>query len=80
MRARPSAAFGRAQEDAGQVSQIRYGEFLDVFETRDDGFAWVQNRTDRYVGYVPARDTFSEEISDLTLRVSALANFYLSRA
>jgi len=25
--------------DARQTSQIRYGEFLDVFEVRDDGFA-----------------------------------------
>jgi hypothetical protein len=33
--------------DAPQISQVRYGEFLDVFEIRDDGFAWVQNRSDR---------------------------------
>lgn len=61
--------------DAKQVSQIRYGEFLDVFETRKDGFAWVQNRRDRYVGYIPANDAFSDEIGDLSQRVSALSTF-----
>ena len=61
--------------DAGQVSQIRYGEFLDVFETRDDGFAWVQNRTDRYVGYLPLEDTFSDHIADLSTRVVELRTF-----
>ena len=44
-------------------------------EMRDDGFAWVQNRTDRYVGYIPSRHTFSEEIADLSHRVSALSTF-----
>jgi len=61
--------------DAKQTSQIRYGEFLDVFEERADGFAWVQNRTDRYVGYIPSQNTFSEEIADLALRVKALSTF-----
>jgi len=61
--------------DAGQVSQIRYGEFLDVFEMRKDGFAWVQNRADRYVGYVPVDDVLSEEIADLSSRISALQTF-----
>ena len=61
--------------DAGMVSQIRYGEFLDVFEMRADGFAWVQNRTDRYVGYIPCEDAFSEHISDLSNRVTALRTY-----
>src|SRR5579871_4834244 len=52
--------------DARLVSQIRYGEFLDVFEIRDDGFAWVQNRRDRYMGYMPAEDVLSEDIADLS--------------
>lgn len=57
------------------VSQIRYGEFVDVFEMRADGFAWVQNRMDRYVGYMPAADVFSEEIADLSHRVCVLSSF-----
>src|ERR1039458_6779057 len=49
--------------NAQQISQIRYGEFLDVFELRADGFAWVQNRTDRYVGYIPAEGALSDKIA-----------------
>ncbi len=61
--------------NARQVSQIRYGEFLDVFETRDDGFAWVQNRTDRYVGYILSKDVLSDEIGALSNRVGTLTTF-----
>jgi len=61
--------------NAKQVSQIRYGEFLDVFETRVDGIAWVQNRTDRYVGYIPVEDVLIDTIADLSHRVQALQTF-----
>lgn len=62
--------------DARQISQIRYGEFIDVFEMRDDGFAWVQNRSDRYVGYVPAAaDDLGDSIAMLSNRVAALRTF-----
>ena len=61
--------------DARQVSQIRYGEFVDVFETRPDGFAWVQNRTDHYVGYRPAEETLIDEIADRSHRITALTTF-----
>ena len=61
--------------NARQVSQIRYGEFLDVFEMRKDGFAWVQNRTDRYVGYLPAEGAFNEQIADLSNRINVLRTF-----
>ncbi|MER2519178.1 MAG: NlpC/P60 family protein [Bdellovibrionales bacterium] len=57
------------------VSQIRYGEFIDVFETRNDGYVWVQNRTDRYVGYMPSENTMSEEIADLSSRIGILKTF-----
>jgi cell wall-associated NlpC family hydrolase len=60
---------------AKQVSQIRYGEFLDVFEVRKDGYAWVQNRADRYVGYLPPQHRLSEDIADLSTRVSVLRTF-----
>jgi len=66
--------------DARQTSQIRYGEFLDVFEVRDDGFAWVQNRTDRYVGYIPAEGALSEEIAALSYRVGVMQTFVYPEA
>jgi cell wall-associated NlpC family hydrolase len=64
--------------DARQVSEIRYGEFLDVFElpgSAREGFAWVQNRSDRYVGYIPFVEALSEQIADLSSRISALRTF-----
>jgi cell wall-associated NlpC family hydrolase len=66
--------------DARQVSQVRYGEFLDVFEKRKDGFAWVQNRADRYVGYIPMDGVLSEEIADLSSRVYTLQTFVYPEA
>lgn len=61
--------------DARQISQIRYGEFVDVFETRDDGFLWVQNRSDHYVGYAPNTGHWGESIAMLSNRVTALRTF-----
>jgi cell wall-associated NlpC family hydrolase len=63
------------RKDSRLVSQIRYGEFLDVFEMAGNGFAWVQNRADRYVGYMPALDAFSEQIADLSNRINVLRTF-----
>lgn len=63
---------------ARQVSEIRYGEFLDVFELPQDaktGLAWVQNRNDRYVGYLKDLEALSEKIADLSSRISALRTF-----
>lgn len=61
--------------DAARLSEIRYGEFLDVLELRDDGFAWAQNRNDRCVGYIDAEGTLSQTIAAMMNRVSALATF-----
>lgn len=55
-----------------RVSEIRYGEILDVFEERKDGFAWVQNRYDRYVGYIPAVNALSDELTQFSSRVNVL--------
>ncbi|MDD4615805.1 MAG: NlpC/P60 family protein [Alphaproteobacteria bacterium] len=63
------------RQDAGQISQVRYGEFLDVFETREDGFLWAQNRTDRYVGYIPNAGAWGESIAMMSNRVTALCTF-----
>lgn len=62
-------------ETARQINQIRYGEYVDVFETRADGFLWIQNRTDRYVGYVRNADCWGESIAMLSNRVTALRTF-----
>jgi len=62
-------------ESAQRVSEVRYGEFLDVFEERKDGFCWVQNRSDRYVGYIPSVEVLSEAIASLSNRISALQTF-----
>ena len=61
--------------DARQVSQIRFGEFLDVFEMREDGFAWVQNRADNYVGYIPYENALRDVIADLSHRITVLSSF-----
>ncbi len=64
--------------DAKLVSEVRYGEFLDVFElpaAKSDGFAWVQNRSDRYVGYMPFVEALSEQIADLSSRINVLRTY-----
>lgn len=37
---------------AMQTSELLYGETVTLYDRRE-GWAWVQNRTDGYVGYVP---------------------------
>lgn len=39
--------------DARQGSELLFGESVNVFETKD-GWAWLQNETDGYVGYAAA--------------------------
>lgn len=63
--------FSKPDEHSSRVSEIRYGEFLDVFETRDDGFSWVQNRIDRSVGYLRTEGAFQETIAAQINKVSA---------
>ncbi len=63
---------------AKRVSEIRYGEFLDVFELPEgnkSGFAWVQNRSDHYVGYIADVEVLNENIVDLSSRISVLRTF-----
>lgn len=67
-------------EFAPRCSEIKYGEFIDVIELREDGFAWVQNRSDRYVGYISASGTMSDEISALSHRVRVPHTFVYSAA
>jgi cell wall-associated NlpC family hydrolase len=63
------------REGAERVSEIRYGEFLDVFETRSDGFLWIQNRADHYVGYIRDLHVLNESIASLSNRIKALSSF-----
>ena len=66
LRLRPDA---RAPLD----SQLLFGEEVLVF-AEADGWAWVQNKTDRYVGYV-GREALSDEVHAPTHVVSALRTF-----
>ncbi len=61
--------------DARRISEIRYGEFLKVVEERADGFAWVQNCSDHYVGYIKNDGALSEEIASLSNRIIVLHAF-----
>lgn len=61
--------------DSHRLSEIRYGEFLDVIELRDDGFAWVQNRNDRYVGYIWSEGTLSQTIAAMMNRINVPHTF-----
>lgn len=58
-----------------RLSEVRYGEFMDVFEQREDGFAWVQNRMDRFVGYIPSNGALNQAIAALMNRICVLHTF-----
>jgi cell wall-associated NlpC family hydrolase len=55
-------------------SQLLCGEAVTVYD-ETDGWAWVQNGTDGYVGYVAA-DALSGDIHQPTHRVTALRSFH----
>ncbi|HIP79388.1 MAG TPA: peptidase P60 [Kiloniellaceae bacterium] len=65
----------RREPDAGSGldSQLLFGETVTVFDEAD-GWAWVQNRTDGYVGYVESA-ALGEAPSPPTHRVTALRSF-----
>lgn len=67
--------FSAPATTAHQVSELKYGEFLDIIEFRSDGYLWVQNRTDRYVGYVKDDLILSEQISPQNWRISVPHTF-----
>lgn len=64
------AMFSTPQPQAAMSSELRVGEFVDVFE-RVNGIAWVQNRSDHYVGYV-AEAGLAETIADPAWRIANL--------
>ncbi|WP_210485285.1 C40 family peptidase [Microvirga antarctica] len=59
--------------DAPVDTQALFGERVDVFDERD-GWAWVQLRADRYVGYVPARSLMAVGV-EATHTVATLRTF-----
>jgi cell wall-associated NlpC family hydrolase len=61
------------REDAGLDTQLIFGERFTVYEERG-GWAWGQNGTDGYVGYVPAA-ALSAEFEDPTHQVAVLRTF-----
>lgn len=67
--------YEKAEATSRRLSEIRYGEFMDVFEQRDDGFAWVQSRVDSFVGYIPMEGALNQTIAALMNRVCVLHTF-----
>jgi cell wall-associated NlpC family hydrolase len=64
-------------EAAEQVSQLLHGEAVTVYD-QTDGWAWVQNQTDGYVGYLPAA-ALTAAVTAPSHRVSALRSFLYPR-
>lgn len=58
-------------------SELLFGEEVTIFETRD-GWAWLQNKTDGYVGYARA-DGLGEPAGPATHCVSALRTLLYTR-
>jgi len=67
--------YAKPDSRSPMLSEARYGEFLDVFEQRPDGFAWVQNRGDRFVGYTPYKNALYQVIAALMNRICVLHTF-----
>jgi cell wall-associated NlpC family hydrolase len=63
-----------ARPDAPLDSELLRGEAVRVFEETMEGWAWVQNETDGYVGYVSS-DALAPAAPEPTHRVSALRTF-----
>lgn len=57
----------------GLETEVLYGELVTVFD-EVDGWAWVQLKRDRYVGYIPA-DAFTRTVLPASHRVQALGTF-----
>ncbi len=59
---------------ASLLTEALLGELLTVFETRPEGWAWVQLATDGYVGWVPL-EALGEPGHEPTHKVTALRTF-----
>lgn len=61
--------------DAVLDTEALFGETLQVYDTDDEGWSWVQLDRDGYVGYVPANAILFGEAPAPTHRVMALRSF-----
>jgi cell wall-associated NlpC family hydrolase len=61
--------------DSGQVSELLFGEIVTIYE-RKDGWAWLQAKTDSYVGY--ARESGLGPAFEADARVTQLLTPLLS--
>ena len=59
--------------DAAQDTELLFGEKLTIYEEKN-GWAWVQNAKDSYVGYLRSTD-LSREIRQTTHRVNVLRTY-----
>lgn len=64
--------------DSPQGSVLLFGEVFDVYQ-QSGGWAWGQNQSDGYVGFVASGD-LREEIYPADHRVRALRSFFYSEA
>lgn len=70
MRAQPA-------DDGEMVNQALYGDEVEVFDEREDGWAWVRLRTDGYAGYI-AMEALSAPVLPATHQVTALRTYVFS--
>lgn len=71
----PLAAMRRvARLDASLDTELFRGEVVRVFEETAEGWSWVQNETDRYVGFVSS-DALGPLAPEPTHRIGALRTF-----
>ena len=69
-----AAGLKAAPADSAELaSQLLFGEHVTVYDEAD-GWAWGQNLTDGYVGYLPSA-ALSADVSAPTHRVGALRSF-----
>lgn len=64
----------RPVQEAPFDSELFLGEAVRVFDDTEGGWSWVQNQTDRYVGFVRT-DTLGPLLPAPTHRVTALRTF-----
>ncbi len=63
--------------DSRMGSEVLFGESVTIFEVRD-GWAWLQNQTDSYVGYARA-EGLGDAAGEITHRISALRTFLYAK-
>lgn len=65
--------------DAPLDSEALFGERVTVYETTDEGWAWVQLKLDGYVGWLPA-NALDDVGAPATHRVTALRTFVFPKS